>query len=773
MGESDDQLQQVRQKLYQLEIQQQQLAAELQRAKDALAQLSNASLAPAQPLPAEKKTPVVSEATPPRAENIEPPRPVARPQHKPFVLKAPLEEFIGTNLMNKIGIAVLVIGVGIGAKYAIDHDLISPLTRIILGYLCGVVLTVMALRLKKSYEAFGAVLLSGGMAVFYFITFAAYNFYELIPQAMAFVLMVAFTGFTVFASLQYNLQVVALFGLVGAYAVPLMLSDGSGKVVVLFSYVTIINLGILTLSFKKTWKALYYTSFALTWLIFSFWFIEQYTTDQHLWIALIFSTVIFSTFYTTFLAYKLLQGEPLSRWDIALMTTNAFLYYMWGYFAIADKPAGEVFLGLFTLFNAVLHFTAAITIFRKQTATRDTFFFVAGLVLVFLTMAVPVQLDGNWVTMIWAGEAALLFWIGRTKKFMGYERLSYVLVALTFSSLLHDWADFYTIRYNDDVIRQVPLFLNIQFFTSLWICASWAWMFWLNSKNPLPGDSSKPPVIQTLFQWGLPVLLLICAYFSIYKEVEFFWHQRYMASVVYVSQPGYENTHYDWDLNHFKHIWLLNYSALFLLALALANHKWLKRPLLQKFIIGISVLVLLSNIVNGLVEVNSLRQSYLSQQLAEFYFRDYRHLLIRYVWLACSLPLLVIIYRFTQQEDTEDKIKKVLMVFLHFVVVALLSSELINVLELSGINGSDKLALSILWGVYALALIVYGLMRNQKFLRITAIVLFGITLMKLFFYDLANMGTIAKTIVMIILGVLLLVASFLYNKFKPANHENK
>jgi len=243
--------------------------------------------------------------------------------------------------------------------------------------------------------------------------------------------------------------------------------------------------------------------------------------------------------------------------------------------------------------------------------------------------------------------------------------------------------------------------------------------------------------------------------------------------VVYVSQPGYENTHYDWDLNHFKHIWLLNYSALFLLALALANHKWLKRPLLQKFIIGISVLVLLSNIVNGLVEVNSLRQSYLSQQLAEFYFRDYRHLLIRYVWLACSLPLLVIIYRFTQQEDTEDKIKKVLMVFLHFVVVALLSSELINVLELSGINGSDKLALSILWGVYALALIVYGLMRNQKFLRITAIVLFGITLMKLFFYDLANMGTIAKTIVMIILGVLLLVASFLYNKFKPANHENK
>ncbi len=772
MAESDDQLQQVRQKLYQLEIQQQQLAAELQRAKDTLAQLAHPQPAAATPPPVEKEPVVV---TPPRTQEKmqQLPPPVAKPPRKPSVLKAPLEEFIGTNLLNKIGIAVLVIGVGIGTKYAIDHDMISPLTRIVLGYLCGIVLTVLALRLKKSYEAFSAVLLSGGMAVFYFITFAAYNFYDLIPQAMAFVLMVAFTGFTVLASLQYNRQVIALFGMVGAYAVPIMLSDGSGRVVILFSYVTIINLGILTLSFKKTWKALYYTSFVLTWLIFSFWFIDRYNTEEYLWVALIFSTLIFATFYITFLAYKLLQGEPLSRWDIALMTTNAFIYYMWGYFAIADKPEGEIFLGLFTLFNAVLHFAAALVIFKRQTATRDTFFFVAGLVLVFLTMAVPVQLDGNWVTMIWAGEAALLFWIGRTKKFVAYERLSYVLVLLTFSSLLHDWADFYTIQYSDDAIKKIPLFFNIQFLTSAWICATWGWMFWLNRKHPLLTNETKPPIVQTVFQWGLPVFLLISIYFSIYKEVEFYWHQRYTASVVYINQPEYENTHYDWDLTHFKHIWLLNYSGLFLLALTFVNQKWLKNSLLQKFVVGGSVLLLLSNIVNGLVELNGLRESYLSQDLAEYYVRDYGHLLIRYIWLVCSLPLLVVIYRFTQSEQAEEKIKKTLLVFIHFVIVALLSSELINLLELGGINGSDKLALSILWGVYALGLIVFGLMKNQKFLRITAIVLFGITLLKLFFYDLANMGTIAKTIVMIILGVLLLTASFLYNKFKPANDENK
>ena len=38
--------------------------------------------------------------------------------------KSDLEKFIGENLINKIGIAITIIGVAIGAKYSIDHDLI-------------------------------------------------------------------------------------------------------------------------------------------------------------------------------------------------------------------------------------------------------------------------------------------------------------------------------------------------------------------------------------------------------------------------------------------------------------------------------------------------------------------------------------------------------------------------------------------------------------------------------------------------------------------------
>ncbi|MDP2889652.1 MAG: DUF2339 domain-containing protein [Bacteroidota bacterium] len=159
-----------------------------------------------------------------------------------------LEKFIGENLINKIGIVVTVIGVAIGAKYSIDHQLISPLTRILLGYLMGFGLLATGLRLKYKYENYSAVLVSGAMSIMYFITYFAFSFYDLIPQVPSFLLMVIFTVATVSAALKYNKQVIAHIGLVGAYAVPFLLSKDSGNAAILFSYVSIINIGILIIS---------------------------------------------------------------------------------------------------------------------------------------------------------------------------------------------------------------------------------------------------------------------------------------------------------------------------------------------------------------------------------------------------------------------------------------------------------------------------------------------------------------------------------------------
>jgi|GEM_PF-3429744 len=80
------------------------------------------------------------------------------PQNSHYVWSAPascksnMEKFIGENLMNKIGVVITVIGVAIDAKYSIENNVISPLTRIIIGYLSSVVLLCIGMKLKTNYD---------------------------------------------------------------------------------------------------------------------------------------------------------------------------------------------------------------------------------------------------------------------------------------------------------------------------------------------------------------------------------------------------------------------------------------------------------------------------------------------------------------------------------------------------------------------------------------------------------------------------------------------
>ena len=190
------------------------------------------------------------------------------------------ERFIRENLFSKIGIGIIIIGVFIGVKYSIEHNLISPAMRLVLGYLVGAGLFVAGAMLKKKYESFSAVLVSGAMTIFYFVTFIGYSVFNFFPQSLTFILMFLFTAFTVAASLNYNKVVIALIGLVGSYAVPFLLSDNSGRVSILFAYTAIINIGVLIISFYKQWRSLYLSAFVFTWLMLLSLWANNYEYDD-------------------------------------------------------------------------------------------------------------------------------------------------------------------------------------------------------------------------------------------------------------------------------------------------------------------------------------------------------------------------------------------------------------------------------------------------------------------------------------------------------------
>ncbi|MEN8126001.1 MAG: DUF2339 domain-containing protein [Bacteroidota bacterium] len=715
-----------------------------------------------------KKEETTEYKLPSQHKSIKTPKHIITKVNKTPKIKLDLERFIGENLINKIGIAITIIGVAIGAKYTIENNLISPLTRIILGYLVGLGLLGFGIKLKKEYDNFSAVLVSGSIAIMYFITYAAYSYYDLIPQVFAFALMVVFTVFTVVAAINYNKQVIAHIGLVGAYAVPFLLSESSGKIEILYSYMAIINIGILVISFKKYWKYLYYSSFSLTWLMYILWYTSDYQINKHFGLALTFILIFFIIFYLTILAYKLIQKEKFSTTDVLLLLTNSFIFYGLGYAILSSHKNGEQFLGLFTLSNAIVHFIVSVIIYKQKLADKNLFYLVSGLVLVFITIAIPVQLDGNWVTLLWAGEAALLFWIGRTKNIPIYEKLSYPLMFLAFFSIVHDWLIVYNNYFPEEPETRLTPIFNINFLTSLLFIAAFGFINFLNSDKNYPSTFISKKGFSKIISFSIPAILLITLYYAFRMEIANYWNQLYLDSAltINVDDQQYPNNYWNHDLRKFKTIWIINYSLLFFSALSFFNIKKLRNQKLGLINLGLLIFGIVVFLIQGLYVLSELRESYLNQTLSEYYKIGNFYLIIRYVSFTFVALTLIAVYKNIQQDFIKKNFKLGFDLLLHISILWIVSSELINWIDIAEITQSYKLGLSLLWGVYSLLLIALGIWKKNKYLRIGAIVLFAVTLIKLFFYDISHLNTISKTIVFVSLGILLLIISFLYNKYK-------
>lgn len=723
----------------------------------------------------EKIEPVVSEVksveTPkPQTETFAKPKPIAETpklEARPIQpkSKSSLEKFIGENILNKIGIVITIIGVAIGAKYSIENNLISPLTRIILGYFTAIGLLGFGIKLKNKYESYSAVLVSGAIVILYFITFFAHSFYDLIPQIPTFALMVIFTAFTVVAAISYNRQVIAHIGLVGAYAIPFLLSDGSGRVEVMFTYMAIVNVGILIISFKKYWKSIYYSAFICTWLIYMFWFFFDYKESSYYSLALLFLGVFFIIFYVTFVAYKTVKKEAFNAGDLILLLLNSFIFYGLGIAILNTNETGEQLLGVFTLCNAVVHFIVSVIFYKMKLGDKKLFYLASAMVLVFITITIPVQLDGNWVTLLWISEAALLFWLGRDKNIPIYEKLSYPLVFLAFLSLLQDWLWAYNSNsYTNTVTDRTTLF-NIDFLSSFLFLLGISFIVWFDRKTRYTSALKLSGFWQQILNFVLPTVLIISAYYAFRLEIEMYWNQLFQGTRIELkSSNTYNSNAYNYALKDFKTVWIINYSLVFLSILSFVNFKFIKNKLFEKIVLGFIVVFVLVFLMQGLYAMSELRDTYLEP--SEYFAVNSFYLLIRYVSFVFLALVLYICYRFIKGDKISKGYKIAYDILLHVTILWVLSSELLHWMDIFDSKSSYKLGLSILWGLYSFSLIAFGIWKSKVYLRIGGMILFGITLIKLFFYDISHLNTISKTIVFVSLGILLLVISFLYNKFK-------
>lgn len=345
-----------------------------------------------------------------------------------------LENFIGLKLLHLTGIVVLVVGISIGVKYAVDKELISPVARIILAYTAGLILYFLSVKLKKKFNLFSAILFSGAMASLYFTTYAAFVYYQLFPFSTAFAVMAIITIFTAYAAIKYDRQEIAILGMTGAYSIPFLISTNSERADLFFAYIILINCGIVFLSYKKLWKGMVRLAMLISWTLFIAWAYSRYKeTMQNQ--AMVIMSVFYLLFAIASVGFAIHKKHTLSAAELQHFLLNTILAFVAVLMIFTDSIFDE--RSIQVTGTACIVFAAQaflIRVFLQK--EKQLFNYLTAFAVLSLVFYVGMKWDGIKVTMSWLVIAVSLFVAGVISKMSWLRLMSIILTGVTLGKLI-------------------------------------------------------------------------------------------------------------------------------------------------------------------------------------------------------------------------------------------------------------------------------------------------------------------------------------------------
>ena len=169
--------------------------------------------------------------------------------------------------------------------------------------------------------------------------------------------------------------------------------------------------------------------------------------------------------------------------------------------------------------------------------------------------------------------------------------------------------------------------------------------------------------------------------------------------------------------------------------------------------------------------LNNLADLYYNSVNSTYYSRGQFLLLVRYIPVLSFSLLLISYFKILKEVIDQKVVRSVLLLIFHALIIALISTEwyyfLIMAYGKPAMAFSFRIGLSIIWALYSVGLLLSGIKHKTKLLRVSGITWLGITMIKVVFFDLSQLETLGRTVVLVVVGIILLTASFLYQKYKP------
>ena len=635
-----------------------------------------------------------------------------------------LERFVGLNILNAVGVFLLIIGVITLARFTYVR-LDDTLKGIMLFAFGAIMLAAGELLNRKKPNIFSLGISAGGIGILYAALATCYFGLHILDMYPAILVCVLITAGAFVLSSRYNSQTIIAFALIGGY-LP-MFSIGSDIAVAYGAMVYFIALNLLALliSFSKKWRVSSFIGLCLniigTYYICSIFYGADTTLNKILTILyvlfafLIYTAIPIISTYRTKLKFK--------KSDIVLLAINTFFSSLIMYWAFYGFDL-EDYHGLLAVIFAVIYLLLGRSIEKKFTAeTRysSALFYLTG--LAFVVLIIPLQFGRAWLSLGWLAEGVLLAVYGILYDEKRFRHIGFIISLLCLAAFVMfdlTWTDHYLFVY-----KYLAITLG-----SLLILGAYM------HKKMMAGSFIRVYKYFALANAWIHVMYLILGKLQDFLIKIYGWHTVYQIDYLMGGAA---------------------IAATFCLAYAFPRIKLLAgrgTEILSSvlYVIGILVLFLVNT------DLSPVSYEYLSIKTPAFG-----------VTLAATAILIVLgLLSVLAVRDLMKIIvtgRKLTMEWYPLIIsgyfVIILTQNLINHFDLS----FSSAAISIIYVLTALAWIIFGFMRRYSFIRKFGLGLAVLSVVKLFLVDLSELTQGYQIISYFSLGVTLIAISFVYQYF--------
>ncbi len=665
------------------------------------------------------------------------------------ILVDKFEAFVGTTLLDKLGIISLLVGLVLLVGVGIEYNWINSIGRVFLGLVIAGFLLLIGYLFKKRFPVLGAVLIGGGFASVIFTIFAAFYLYALLTLWLAYLLVFVVILIAVGLSIITGRSEIAALTFAAGFLGPLTVNLTTGDYWVVFTFIILLNIGVIIYDYYRKSLLINIVSFAFTYLLYAIWLIDQYWFRKEeipFYGSIAFLTIFYLMVFAIVLINNVRENRRFLPIEFSMLVSANLLYYTAGYIIIVRT--GVEYKGIFTLWIALVNYGFFLFLYPRKNFDRRILNLFLGLFIMFLALVIPVEYMGKSPTLVWAVEAIVLMFVGIRANIKGMKLGSVELTILMLASLAFDLYDQYLSLFGEmEYIR--PIF-NKGFLSSMLAVLSLLLSAGLLKMEKLDYYGFKF-IKKRAYQAFLVLAAVVIFYISFRLELKSLLIQIYENEVIVKAALS-----------------ILNYGILFLLALPALFIRNKGTAYLALFAFVVAYVLYLADYAFSWADLRNLYLLSPFVNIKEYAYHYYSAVML----LVISVSGFVSIRYLYGKNIALNYLVTTLFFAL---LLVFLSNELDNliivkryqpdILIRSLLTKVFSMYYTMLWAVYAVIILLLGFLYRIKELRVVSIVFMVVILLKIGIYDISRLRNDELMIVFLWVGMSLLIASLIFQMF--------